>query len=420
MPTTIDELQIEINAKATKANDAVDRLVGKLDRLTTSLGRVNNTNLTGLANGVDRLGRAMQTMNAVKTSDFTRLAKNISKMGTVNTQALNNTASSLTHITRAFDNLGQVSQNAQQVAVLSSNLSKLGSVGMQKAITNIPLLADAMTDLLTRLSQAPIVSTNVINLTNALANLSAQGAKVGSASRSVQNGLNRVSTSSQKAIKHTNSLAYSFGKFYANFFLFIRGIKGIWNSIESTADYIEAYNYFNVALGKIGKDWSHQWEQYGYESAEQYADSFSTRLNSKLQGMSGLTVQIGADGKGLLTTSGIKNLGVNIQELTQYASQLASVTNSIGQTGEVSLATASAFSKLGADMSSLFNIDYSSAMKNLQSGLIGQSRALTYIAHKRSNVFKKTSLTAGNSCKNKTISNQVFDWKGSTTIEMVA
>ena len=376
MATTIDELQIEINAKAQKANDAVDRLVGKLDRLTISLGRVNNTNLTGLANGVDRLGRAMRTMNTVKTADFTRLAKNISKMGTVNTQAINNTASSLTHITRAFNNLGTVSQNAQQVAVLASNLSKLGSASMQRAITNIPLLANAMTDLLTRLSQAPTVSASVINLTNALANLASQGAKVGSASKSVQNGLNRISSSSQRTVKHTNGLAYSFGKFYANFFLFIRGIKGIWKSIESTADYIEAYNYFNVALGKIGKDWSHQWEQYGYDSAEQYAESFTTRLNSKLQGMSGLKVQIGADGQGLLTTNNIKNLGVNIQELTQYASQLASVTNSIGQTGEVSLATASAFSKLGADMSSLFNVDYTDVMRNLQSGLIGQSRAL--------------------------------------------
>ncbi len=376
MATTIDELQIEINAKATKANDAIDRLVSKLDTLSVSLSRVSNTNLSGLANGVDRLGKAMQVMNTIKTADFTRLAKNIEKMGTINTQAINNTASSLSNITRAFSNLGTVSSNAQQIAVLASNLSRLGSANMQKAITNIPLLADAMSNLLVRLSQAPIVSANVIQLTNALANLSSQGARVGTASKSVQRGLNQISTSSQRAQRHTTSLAYSFGKFYANFFLAIRGLKGLWSSIESTADYIEAYNYFNVALGKIGSDWSHQWEKYGYDNAEAYAESFSTRLNSKLQGMSGLQVSIGADGQGLLTTTNIKNLGVNIQELTQYASQLASVTNSIGQTGEVSLAAASAFSKLGADMSSLFNIDYSSAMKNLQSGLIGQSRAL--------------------------------------------
>ena len=50
-------------------------------------------------------------------------------------------------------------------------------------------------------------------------------------------------------------------------------------------------------------------------------------------------------------------------EVTQYASQLASVTNSVGQTGEVSLAAANAFTKLGADMLLLFNMDYSQVMK---------------------------------------------------------
>ena len=145
----------------------------------------------------------------------------------------------------------------------------------------------------------------------------------------------------------------------------------------------------------------------GKSTAEEYAESFNERLSEGLKDLSGVQVTIGTDGKGLLTETGMKNLGLNIQEVTQYASQLASVTNSVGQTGEVSLATANAFTKLGADMSSLFNVDYSSVMNNLQSGLIGQSRALTYIAHKRSNVFKKTTLISGNSCENKTIRSQV-------------
>ena len=47
------------------------------------------------------------------------------------------------------------------------------------------------------------------------------------------------------------------------YFLVVRGFKALWKSIGSTADYIESYNYFNVALGKIGSDWAHQWEEYG-------------------------------------------------------------------------------------------------------------------------------------------------------------
>lgn len=78
----------------------------------------------------------------------------------------------------------------------------------------------------------------------------------------------------------------------------------------------------------------------------------------------------------MLEESGVKNLGLNIQEITQYASQLASVTNSLGQTGEATTAITKSMTMLAGDISSLFNVDYSTVAQNLQSGLIGQSRAL--------------------------------------------
>lgn len=374
--TNVDKLQIEIDVSAENANSAIDNLVKKLDRLQTSLGKINGSQLAGVANGVDKLGKSMQVMNTIKTADFTRLATNLTKLGSINVSALNSSASSLSHLSRAFNTLGTVSQNTQSVVNMANALSSLGGARVQRAITNIPLLATAMNNLMVTLSKSPKVSNNVIQLTNALANLTSQGAKVGTASRSIEKGLNMANNSATRTSKSFGGLASAIGKFYASYFMVIRGIKGLYKSIEGTADYLEAFNYFNVALGKIGSDWSHQFEQYGYESAEAYADSFSTRLQSSLKNLSGLQITLDADGNGLLTETGLKNLGLNIQEITQYASQLASVTNSVGQTGEVSLAAANSLTKLGADLSSLFNLDYSSVMQNLQSGLIGQSRAL--------------------------------------------
>lgn len=374
--TTIDDLQIEINTKAQSANEAIDRLVGKLDRLQTSLGKVNGSQLTGLANGVDRLGKSMQVMNTIKTADFTRLATNLTKLSNINVSALNSSASSLSHLSRAFNTLGTASQNTQSIVDMTNALSRLGGARVERAITNIPQLAMAMNNIMVTLSQSPRVSQNIINMTNALANLANQGSKISSASNAMVNGLNQTSSAMTRTTKTTFSLSSAIGKFYQSYYYIVRGIKGLWSSIEGTADYLEAFNYFNVALGKIGSDWSHQFEKYGYESAESYADSFATRLQSSLKNLSGLQISVGADGKGLLTETGLSNLGLNIQEITQYASQLASVTNSVGQTGEVSLAAANSLTKLGADLSSLFNLDYSSVMNNLQSGLIGQSRAL--------------------------------------------
>ena len=89
---------------------------------------------------------------------------------------------------------------------------------------------------------------------------------IGSSGKQMKRALDSTATSVNRASKSYKGLASSIGKFYATYFMAIRGVKGLWRSIESTADYIEAYNYFNVALGKIGSDWSHQWEKYAEEN----------------------------------------------------------------------------------------------------------------------------------------------------------
>lgn len=376
MPTSIDSLQIDIIAQSHKADIAIDRLVSKLDKLSNSLGKIPVGSISGLASGVDKLGRAMQVMGSVDSRTFTRLANNINKLSQVNVASINTASSSIQRLSKSLNILGSTSSNAQGVVQLASALGRLGGKSVSNAIVNIPLLADAMKNLMVTLSKAPIVRKNVIDLANALANLAQNGKRVGTASRSITSGLNNTHKSMLKTRASATSLAATFGKLYANYFLIIRGAKAFVNAIKGTSDYIEAFNYYNVAFGKIASEWDKDWEKYGYDNAEVYAESFTKRMQESLSKMSGLEVVIDADGKGLLTSTNLQNLGLNIREITQYASQLASVTNSVGQTGEVSLAAARSFTKLGADISSLFNIDYSDAMANLQSGLIGQSRAL--------------------------------------------
>lgn len=227
------------------------------------------------------------------------------------------------------------------------------------------------------------ISVKLKQTNKQLDNLIKKMRTVSSALSRIGGTTSKISVETKKINSHANNtqktfkgLASAIGKFYAKYFLMIRGIKSLWKSIESTADYIEAFNYFEVSFNKIGKEWAKDFEKFGYDNAEAYAKSFNKRAQESLSKLSGLTINVQANGDGLLTESGTKNLGLNIQEITQYASQLASVTNSIGQTGEVSLRASNAFTKLAGDISSLFNQDYSSVAKNLQSGLIGQSRAL--------------------------------------------
>lgn len=368
----LDSLEVKITGTATKAINSVDKLINQLTRLSTSLATVNGSSLSNLANSVNQLSSAMQNMN-VKTTDFTRLAKNITKISSVDSAALANTAISLEAVTKTVAGISAIPQNATQVTEFAKSLGKLGGKSIENATANIPKLGNALNGLMTTLSRAPNVSSNVIAMTNALANLASQGSKVGTSSNSLQKSLYGVSTSARTATKSSWSLASAIGKFYATYFMVIRGSKKLIEAIKSTTDYIEAFNYQAVAFGKIGSEWDKDYEKYGYDNATAYAESFQNRVNDTLGKLSGLKVNIQG---GLLEESGAKNLGLNIQEITQYASQLASVTNSLGQTGEATTAITKSMTMLAGDISSLFNVDYSTVAQNLQSGLIGQSRAL--------------------------------------------
>ncbi len=374
MANEIESLSISIEAKAQKANSSIDKLVSRLDVLSNSLGKLQNgsNNLVALGRGVESLSRGMQGFKGVGEAKFIRLANGINQLANINTQGLNNAASSLSHMTRAFNNIGAVSQNAVQVSDLAKNLGKLGNKSVTNAITKIPKLATAMNNLMTTLSKAPKVSENVIRMTNALANLSAQGAKVGSASNSIVRGLNRASDSATRARASFGGLASAIGKFYATYFLLFRVFNGLWKSINMTADYVEAFNYFTVSMGKIASKWDSDWENYGDENARNYSNKFVTTLNSTFSKLSGVSYD---PQTGLLSETGLKNLGLNLQEVTQYAAQLSSMMDAVGQSGETTLATTNAFVKLAGDISSLYNIDYQQAADKIRSVLQGQSRA---------------------------------------------
>ena len=366
----IDSLQIKIKADANNASNALNKLANSLTNFQKSLS-IDTSKLTSISNSIQSIANAANSINTSGIKNISTLTNSINRMGKIDTSGLSKISSALK--TFSADMAGTKVDGVGDIASIASSISRLGGVASGRAITNIPLLAKNLKQLFTTLSTAPNVSENIIRMTNALAGLASTGAASGRAANSLGRNLNTYTASAKRATKSTFSLAAAFGRFYATYFLVIRGIKSLWKSIEGTTDYIEAFNYYTVAFNKVGKEWGKDFEQFGYDNAEDYAQSFGNRVNELLGKMSGLKVDV--DG-GLISESGMKNLGLNLQEITQYASQLASITNSLGQTGEVTTAISKSMTMLAGDISSLFNVDFSTVATNLQSGLIGQSRAL--------------------------------------------
>lgn len=354
MPTSIDSLQIEINAKAQSANTAIDRLVGKLDRLNSSLRKTDGANLSSLANGVDRLGRAMQTMNTVKTADFTRLAKNLSNLNNLDSSKLSNLAVNVNRISTSFSGLSAVSDSSKQLAELANGISRLGYKSSEKAITNIPKLADSLNRLMTVLSKSPKVSRNVIDLTNALANLASKGSRMGTASNILSKGLNKASNSAVKAKKSFGGLASAFGKFYATYWVLIRAFGKLGQSINIASDLTEVQNVVDATFGK----YSHLVDKMAKTSIPEF-------------GMSELTVkQISSRFQAMGTAMGFAQ----------------------GKMADMSLE----LTALTADMASFYNMEQKDVAEDLEAIFTGQTRPMrTYGIDLTQATLKEWALSQG-------------------------
>ena len=373
MGAEIDRLEIEVEAQAKDANTELDKLVGKLNRVSASLSDVNSRGLATMGAGVNKLANAMNNFaNNTKTTDFSRLSRNLEALGKIDTSSFSKVAGGITQLTTAVNSIGTISDKALQVTELTKSISKLGSASVQKAITNLPALANALNDLFATLSKAPTVSSNVIQMTNALAKLASQGSKVGTAGNGLTNSLNRVGSSASANTKKVNNFASAIGKLYQRYFLFIRVAKKLWSSIKDSMNYVETLNYFDAAYGQVAEKANVQWEDMGKTAAEKYYNSFAERAKELTSKMTGFSV----NDDGTLIATGQASLGINPSKLMNYQAMFAQMSSSMGIASETSLKLSQALTEIGGDLASVKNLDFDKVWTDMASGLAGMSRTL--------------------------------------------
>lgn len=367
----LETLTLRITEESSKAFTAIKNLAKRLDDLSVSIAKLEVGKLNDLANGLVNLNAAiMQVKDNSRASDYSRMARELNSLSSIDANGLTNLAQSLDVLMASLRNVTDVASFSQEVKDLVTTIGSLGAAKVQKAITNIPQLEKALSHLIKNFSHLPNINQSIIDFVKSLTDLASQGQHVGSASKSVANSLDTFSTSANRATRRSHSLASTIGTLYAKFWLLMRGVRGLKNAFMDAADYLEAYNYFEVTAKKIGKD---TFTKAGVGSAEEYADAFTKTLEEKLHKMSGLELDLE---NRLIKTTNAKSLGLNLTELTQYQASIASITNAMGVSQEVAQSTAKAFSMLAGDMGSLKNLDFEQVSQNLQSGLTGQSRAL--------------------------------------------
>lgn len=131
--------------------------------------------------------------------------------------------------------------------------------------------------------------------------------------------------------------------------LSIRKAVGFFKEATTESiDFVETQNLFNVSMGKTV-------DQYGNldkEASKYYtkAMAFQEKLSDKLK--------------------------INIEESMEYQALFNAMSKSMGIGDEPSYKISENFTKLGYDLSSLYNIDPENAMQKLRAGLSGQTKPL--------------------------------------------
>lgn len=391
MGAEIDRLEIEVETQATKAINDLDKLVGNLERLAGSLGSIDGNSFLGFSKGISDISSAMQGLKSadIRKTDFNRLAKGIAELTSLDTSGLSRTANAMNGLADSIMGYEAVANSAEAVGNLAKGISKLGNKSVITAIDNMPKLATALNSMMNTLSKAPTVSSNLINMTTALAGLASQGSKVGSTTRSMTSSLNGYSASTQRASKSSKGLASVFGSLYANFFWVKRGADKLWNSIETSMDYVETLNYFDAAFGQVAESAVSQWEDAGAESAEAYYKSFSDRAKQLTSKMTGFSVK----DDGTLQATGQPSLGIDPEKLMNYQATFGQMASSMGVTAETSLKLSQALTEIGGDLASVKNLDFDKVWNDMASGLAGMSRTLDKYGVNIRNVNLQQKLT---------------------------
>lgn len=276
----------------TYATQGTDNLLKMKDQLVQFVSGMNsvgslNFDTTGLIETIDAVSRLGRTTGTQATANLPALS------------------AQLQNFVRQMNKIGSMSFDNKNLTELVVSIGKLGSVASGRAVTNIPLLADNLKYLFETLSKAPNVSRNLIDMTNALASLAKTGASSGRAANSLGKSLMSFNSTAGKTKSSTFSLARAFGKFYATYWLVIRGMSKLKDAIDISSALTEVENVVRNTFG----NYEHLINKFTKTSIQDYGMSELTakQVSSRFQAMG---VAIGmAQGK-------VANMSLELTKLT--------------------------------------------------------------------------------------------------------
>lgn len=341
MPTTIEQLELEVQSSSTSAVAGIDALSASLSKLKNAVR--GGVGLTSVANQVRNLDTALKSMDSSGADKIDKLASSLEKLkGLGSLKISSSIGNQLQNIGSAAASLTGVDFSAmEKLGTALQPLNNLNASGLKStinALNKLPKLADTLDnmDMTKFTSQIQQLSTALAPLTNQL--------------NAVTAAFNRLPTNIQRAITVTNRISQENNKAansYMNLYAKIKmamgavrtGARVIASWITQSNQYIEDLNLFTASMGEYA------------EEAQNYAEAVSEAL------------------------------GIDPGEFTRNQGVFNTIITGFGVASDKAYLMSKNLTQLGYDISSFFNISFEDAMQKLQSGIAGELEPLRRLGY---------------------------------------
>lgn len=185
----IESLDIELEASAQKANQAIGSVVKNLDRLAKSLkidtsglerlGNISSENFKKLGEGARELSVGLKSLQSIKKSDFNRLASGIERLSAIPTGNMQSVASTLKPLADGVSVLSNVNFDNKNLQSMINSLTRLSNSNVSN-LSNVDFtgIGNSLKNFTNSLAGAEKVQQSTISMTNAIAKLAASGANI--------------------------------------------------------------------------------------------------------------------------------------------------------------------------------------------------------------------------------------------------
>lgn len=341
---SIESLTLEVTAKSESAEQAVDKLISTLERLSTKTANLGLGNIGTQLNGVRRAAAGFGDKEA---AGIERIFNALSKLqGIANLKISSSIANQLTNIGVSAELIQNVDfSGVQRLSTALSGLAGVGQVNIGSALNQlnrIPKIAESLNSV-----DMTAFSAKIKEVTESLKPLADEMEKVSKGFSAFPDKLKKVLRETEKVPSANNRAAKSYATLAAKIAVAVAAAKriaGVFaNMTKESIDYVESQNLFNVAMG-----------QYSTE-ARNYAELVSDKM------------------------------GINPAEWMKGQGVLMTLGTGFGIAGDQAAEMSKNMTQLAYDLSSFYNLSTEEAFQKLESGFAGEIEPMRRLGYDLSN-----------------------------------